>query len=534
MSEDLPKGKAGNNAVARRRRVLVIQAIAILLLLCAGIGVVLLESTSSDPTQKQVRALVAELERAESNDWLSRLLREFFPEYGKSRAQYEVVDELTALGVEAVPEIIKAAGHRLPSVRYAAVVALHKIGDRRAVAPLADLLARDSDTDVREAAASALGRLNSPEATDRLIDAMADPEPSVREMVAWALGDVGSSKATDRLIDAMADPEPAVREAVASALGNIGGPKAAARLIEAMKDVEPSVREAAAGWLGRISDSAMVLNYGNQEDPVRVAARAIGQQCLPQLIELLKGQEEYLRIASAQALGEFGDPAAVEPLLETITDAEDRVRKAAAQALGEIGDARATPALLAALSDENVEVRAAAAHSLGFPRDPRAVDALISALNDKDDTVRAASAFALALQKRPEAVPVLEAAFTGEDDWSAFAAVVGLALIDTPGARQALAAGARKAVYPAVRRLAARAQAMPLVAALAEELRGKDHTLQLYILDAFAYLRDPASLPALEEALKSPNPNIRHEVGRAIRHIRRANQPQAAGTPAQE
>ena len=74
---------------------------------------------------------------------------------------------------------------------------------------------------------------------------------------------------------------------------------------------------------------------------------------------------------------------------------------------------------------------------------------------------------------------------------------------------------------------------MPLVAAMTEELRGKDSALRLYILYAFAYLRDPASLPAIEEVLNSPDSNIRYAARRAIRHIHRTNQAQAASTPAQ-
>jgi len=299
--------------------------LTVLVLLGAGIGLVLLESTSSDIAQQQARALVAELERPYSDDWFSKLLREFFPERGKARERNEVANEMAALGVEAVPEIITATRHRLPYVRLAAARALGRIGDRRAVTPLAELLARDSDSEVRGAAASSLGLLH----------------------------------------------------------------------------------------------------------------------------------------------------------------------------------------------------------------DPRAVDALVSALGDKDETVQVIAAFALALQKRPEAVPALAEAITGENDWRAVYAVVGLALIGTPDARQALVVGAREAVDPAVRRLAARAQAMPVVAAMAEELREKDQTLHVYIIDAFEALRDPASLRVLEEALKSPRADVRYAARRAIRQIRRASQTQAPGAPPQ-
>ena len=576
MSENLHRGEERGKPAARRRWRVYIPAIVALLLLAAGIGVVILEPTRNGSPQRQVRALVAELERRESDDWLSKLLRKYFPDYGEGRCYVEVANAMSALGVEAVPEIITAANHRLPSVRCAAARALGKIGDRRAVRPVADLLVRDSDSDVRNSAVFALGQLSGPEAAARLIEVMADSQPRVRARVAMSLGEVGGSEAKARLIEAMGDPKPDVRREVALALGKVGGPEArsrlieamadsdehvrgrvawelgkfggpeaTARLIEAMTDSEPTVREAAAATLGHIGDvvatNVLMRALEDKEDNVRVAAaRALGHicesQCLPRLIELLKDPAKEVRDTAARALGEMGDPAAVDPLLAAVKDTDGDVRRAAVLALGEIGDSRVTPVLLAAFRDGDHHIRGMAAFSLGLLREPRAIGELIAALNDDDRIVRIHAPFALALQKRPEAVPALAAALRGKDNWSstsAFDAAVGLALIDTPDAKRALAVGAREAAEPAVRRLAARALAMPLVAAMTEELRGKDSALHLYILYAFAYLRDPASLPAIEEVLNSPDSNIRYAARRAIRHIHRTNQAQAASTPAQ-
>jgi len=187
MSEDLPKGEGRGKAVARRRWWLYVQVLTILLLVGAGIGLVLREAPSSNTPGWKVRALVAGLEREDSDDLLSELLRKLIPRYGDGRDLFEVSGDLTALGVEAVPEIITATGHRVPSVRWAAAEALGDIGDRRAVAPLADLLAQDTDWEVREVAAYSLGQLGGPEATARLTEAMTDPEQEVREAAREAL-----------------------------------------------------------------------------------------------------------------------------------------------------------------------------------------------------------------------------------------------------------------------------------------------------------------------------------------------------------
>jgi HEAT repeat protein len=430
MSENLHQGEKPADAAAWRRWSLLLLAIPVLLIL-AGIGVVLLEPAWTGGHDKRVAALVAELELAEANDWLTNLIREYFPEYGARRDPDEVAGALAALGPDTVHEIITAAGHRLASVRLVAAKALGRIGDPRAVPLLVDLLARDPESRVRGEAAFSLGQLGGPQALVRLIEAMADSDPNIRNWAAIALGDIG-------------------------------------------------------------------------------------------------------------------DPAAVDPLLKAMTDADRDVRAAAAGALGDISDPRATMALAAALKDSDSYIRSEAACPLGLLRDPRAADALLSARSDSEESVRRATAFALALHKRPEAIPILAEVFTarstglfgeevpttGTHDWHAVAAVVGLAQIGTPDARQALAQGALKAVDPAVRRLAARALEVPVVEAMAEELRGEDETLQWHIIRAFVYLRDPASLPILEEALKSPDWIVRYEARKAIRLIRRANPPQATPAPA--
>ena len=219
MSEKLHRGEKPADAAAWRRWSRGIPAITALLLLAAGIGVVLLEPISGD----KVGVLVAEQERAVSDEWFSKLFRKFFPEYYKARDRSKVADDLTALGIEAVPEIIAATRHRLPSVRDAAATALGRIGDRRAVTPLTDLLSRESEWDVRIAAAYSLGQLGDPAATARLIEAMADHQPYVREAAAKALGECGDTAATVVLLRALDDEDYLVRAAAARAIGKIGG-----------------------------------------------------------------------------------------------------------------------------------------------------------------------------------------------------------------------------------------------------------------------------------------------------------------------
>jgi HEAT repeat protein len=104
------------------------------------------------------------------------------------------------------------------------------------------------------------------------------------------------------------------------------------------------------------------------------------------LIKALGYQKDYgVRRVAAEALGEIGDPRAVDPLTNALND-DKVVRRAAIRALGEIGAPAVVP-LTNALKDGKEVVRGAAAEVLvkiGAP----AVEPLIAALTDKHEDVR--------------------------------------------------------------------------------------------------------------------------------------------------
>jgi HEAT repeat protein len=127
-------------------------------------------------------------------------------------------------------------------------------------------------------------------------------------------------------------------------------------------------------------------------------------------------QDWHVRHDAAAALGEVGDPRAVEPLIACLRDPSEAVCDVAGWALGEIGDARAVEPLIAALRDSDGELRGNVAGALGRIGDPRAVEPLIAALADKDPLLRSAVATALGKLGDPRAVEPLVLALRDRGD----------------------------------------------------------------------------------------------------------------------
>jgi hypothetical protein len=135
----------------------------------------------------------------------------------------------------------------------------------------------------------------------------------------------------------------------------------------------------------------------------------------------------------------------IQHWLEELSNSDDLKRIAAADALGQLKVRQALRPLMAKLQqDPNPGVRASAAEALGQLGDPVAVNALIEALqlpalDIPSETVRPAAARALGHIGDPAAIPALSRALEGAGDLQ-FAAVEALEMIKSPSARAVLGA----------------------------------------------------------------------------------------------
>jgi HEAT repeat protein len=136
----------------------------------------------------------------------------------------------------SMEEICERAGQRLANERYRrhrAAQALAWLCGRQWNAPLNYLLVAlvETDSEVRRAAATALGQLKDTRAVEPLLSALHDTDSEVRRAAAEALGQLGDARAVEPLLSTLEDHEPFVCEAAVQALGRLGDARAVRPLL---------------------------------------------------------------------------------------------------------------------------------------------------------------------------------------------------------------------------------------------------------------------------------------------------------------
>lgn len=240
-----------------------------------------------------------------------------------------------------------------PSVRIAAIYALHRLGDKSRTGELGELLTKHTDARVRANAALAIGRLAEPQSAKLLQSALRrEKKDAVVMQLLEALAMLGDSHGIDRLrlYGYSAVPDQSALALMFLANAGPASPEVE-ELFRYRLDVadHPEIKLQAARGLGRLGyDTGYDLALANLtfDSPDRNRANDPPEQ---QIIRI--------RALAALALEAIGDPRAVGPLKSAFdrSDQPELVKVAVARAAIRIIDGRASlfgrPAYQAAAND---------------------------------------------------------------------------------------------------------------------------------------------------------------------------------------
>lgn len=281
------------------------------------------------------------------------------------------------------------------TLRVTVIEALGKNGTLPAIQLLIPLL-KDEYPWVRKNAVKALWKLGNTEATQAVIEALADR--SVRISIIDALGEIRATQALKPLLGLLSEDDAIIRRNVIRVLGQFDDSQAITPLIPLLNDKSAGVRKKAAELLVRMGWEP---ENNLQERQYLIASQMWDElielypDCAESLIALLSDEDSSVRDGVALALGYLGDTSAVNPLIKALTDENNAVRRLAASALGMLGDGQAVNALLVAMQDEDEWVREAASEALGKLGDIGTMDTLVECLLDDNMWIRLNAAAAL-------------------------------------------------------------------------------------------------------------------------------------------
>lgn len=119
--------------------------------------------------------------------------------------------------------------------------------------------------------------------------------------------------------------------------------------------------------------------------------------------ELMKSDDPALREEAVGMLADLEDGSGIEQLSEMLLHDEDSsIRELIVEALGNLGDPKAVQALGKALEDKNIEVRSMAVYALGQLGGEKAMSLIKKAQKDKSEVVRQAATEALEMSEDSE------------------------------------------------------------------------------------------------------------------------------------
>lgn len=422
-------------------------------------------SSDADVRQKAASALVSGLDDASlglafemlgDRDWrvrktivegllvrrdraVTRGLLESLRDPDNAGKRNSATEALIRIGDEALDDILDMlASESDPDVRLSLVNLLGDIRAERGFHALVALLPNEEDINIVSSIATSLGRYRDARAVGPLIRALERPDLWMKFHIIEALGEIGDRAALPAILPLYS--EKSLRKPVLEAIGKIGDIGTvnfllkviaseeklnliALRALMMIADAErPRVVESVERQTiqrrfresfsaARLDPMVEHLHATPRRDVRNFLLRFMGWsqdlRALPPILAFLE-QPDTADVA-AQALIDFGagaTPAVLQKLQQTD---EDEITSVLLRVINFIGGADAVPAILAFLDHPNPLIRRQAIETLGEVPDPRSIDYLLARLDDDEVGCQQAAVNSISALATafPEAKPAL-------------------------------------------------------------------------------------------------------------------------------
>jgi len=200
--------------------------------------------------------------------------------------------------------------------------------------------------------------------------ALGDDKSEVRAAAAAALGEMQAKSAVPKLVESVkAEKDAGVVIAEARALTELGDPLGYAVYYAVLT----GERKSGAGLLDEqkkmLNDPKKMAQFGFEQGIGYIPFASIGVGAIK---VLTKDDSSPVRAAAARILADDPDPKSREALIDASSDKNDLVRAAALDALSHRGDPSAIPAIESKLDDDKATVRLTAAAAIIHLQDVQA------------------------------------------------------------------------------------------------------------------------------------------------------------------
>ncbi len=236
-------------------------------------------------------------------------------------------------------------------VRQAALSALTRLDGPIDVERVCRLL-RDPEMEVQNKAVDVVIKANHPETIKYLVEVLKDENEYARRAAVEVLNEIGNAKSVKYLLDAIKDDDWWVRSRASDALGKIGGPKVVDAVLTLIRDKDEDIRRSAIEILNQTKDERAVTH----------------------LIEATADRDWWVSERAVDALAEIGSKRAVPRLLEMLATSPARAVPVVIRGLAKLGDHKVIESLLPMLQRPEREIRVEAMNALPKLTDEKRAD----------------------------------------------------------------------------------------------------------------------------------------------------------------